>query len=125
MIFGLLLSLQFKQIDFSNAFVQAESESLLSLEMPQGCKAKASGDMVLELHRSLHGQIAAPKLWCEKHENGMEAQDFKTSELDPCLFVSKKMVAICHVDDVLHWFEVDKTLTKHIKCFEDNGDKFN
>ena len=36
MIFGLLLSLQSKQIDFSNAFVQAELESPVFLEIPQG-----------------------------------------------------------------------------------------
>ena len=53
-IFWLLLCFQSKQIDFSNAFVQAELESLVCLEIPQGYKAKESGDMVLELHRSLH-----------------------------------------------------------------------
>ena len=42
MIFGLLLCLQSKQIDFSNAFVQAELESPVCLEIPQGCKAKES-----------------------------------------------------------------------------------
>ena len=57
--------------------------------------------MVLELHRSLCGQIEAPKLWHEKLKNGMEVQNFKTSELDPYLFISKKMVAVFYVDDVL------------------------
>jgi len=94
MIFGLLLSLQSKSIDFSNAFVQAELESPVFLEIPQGYESKETGDMVLELHRSLYGQIEAPKLWCEKLKNGMEAQNFKTSELDPCLFISKKMVCV-------------------------------
>ena len=81
--------------------------------------------MVLELHRSLHGQIKAPKLWCDKLKNRMEAQKFKTSELDPCLFISDKMMAVCHVDDVLCWFKDDNTFKKHIKSFEDNGDEFN
>ena len=81
--------------------------------------------MVLELHGSLHSQIEITKLWHDKLKNGMEAQNFKTSELDPCLFISKKMVAVSHVDDVLHWFKDDKTFTKHIKLFEDDRDKFN
>ena len=55
----------------------------------------------------------------------MEAQNFKTSESDPCLFISKKMVAVSHVDDVLHWFKDDNTFKKHIKSFEDNADEFN
>ena len=55
----------------------------------------------------------------------MEARNFRTSELDPCLFISKKMVAVLHVDDVLYWFKHDKTFNKHIESFEDNGDKFN
>ena len=125
MIFWLLLSLQSKQIDFSNAFVQAELVSPAHLEIPQGYESKESGDMVLELHRSLYGQIEAPKLWHEKLKNGMEAQGFKTSRTDPCLFISKKMVAVLHVDDVLHWFKDDKTFTKHIKSFEDDEDMFN
>ena len=66
MIFGLLLSLQSKSIDFSNAFVQAELESPVFLEIPQGYESKETGDMVLELHRSLCGQIEAPKLWNEE-----------------------------------------------------------
>ena len=114
MSFGLLLSLQSKQIDFSNAFVQAELESPVFLEIPQGYESKETGDMVLELHRSLCGQIEAPKLWCEKLKNGMEARNFKTSELDPCLFISKKMVCVSHVDNCLHWFEDDKTFNKLI-----------
>ena len=81
--------------------------------------------MVLELHRSLHSQIEAPKRWYRKLKNGMEAQDFKTSELDPCLFISKKMVCISYVDDCLYWFKDDKTFNKLIKTFEDDGDKFN
>ena len=125
MIFGLLLSLQSKSIDFSNAFVQAELESPVFLEIPQGYESKETGDMVLELNRSLYGQIEAPKLWCEKLKNGMEAQNFKTSELDPCLFISKRMVCTSCVDDCLHWFKDDKTFNKLIKTFKDDGDKFN
>jgi len=40
---------------------------------------KENSDMVLELHRSLHGQIGAPKLWHSKLRNGMKAQECKTS----------------------------------------------
>ena len=125
MIFELLLGLQSKQIDFSNAFVQAELKKPVCLEIPQGCESREKGDMVLELHRSLCGQIEAPKLWHEKLKNGMEARNFRTSELDPCLFISKKMVAVSHVDNVLYWFKHDKTFNKHIKSFEDDGDEFN
>ena len=73
--------------------------------------------MALELHRSFYGQIEAPKLWHEKLKNGLEAQDSKTSELDPCLFISKKMVCISYVDDCLYWFKDDKTFNKLIKNF--------
>jgi len=69
MIFGLLLGLQSKQIDFSNAFVQAELEKPVYLEIPWGYESREKGDMVLELHRSLCGQIEAPKLWHEKLKN--------------------------------------------------------
>ena len=125
MIFGLLADLQSKQIDFSNAFVQAELEKPVYLEIPWGYKSRGKDDMVLELHKSLYGQIEVPKLWHERLKNGMEARNFRTSKLDPCLLIFKKMVAVSYVDDVLYWFKHDKTFNKHIKSFEDNGDKFN
>ena len=34
-------------------------------------------------------------------------------------------MAVCCVDDLLHWFKDDKTFTKHIKSFEDDGHEFN
>ena len=81
--------------------------------------------MVLELHQSLCGQIEAPKLWHSKLRNGMEARKFRTSELDPCLFISDKMIAVCYVDDVLCWLRTTKILRKNIKSLEDKRDEFN
>lgn len=58
MIIGLLCSFKTCQIDFSNAFVQAELEEPVYLQLPQGYKADTD-NIILELHKSLYGQIEA------------------------------------------------------------------
>ena len=45
--------------------------------------------------------------------------------LDPCLFISDEMVAVCCLDDVLHWFKDNPDFKKHIQSFVNDGDEFN
>ena len=34
----------------------------------------------------------------------------KQSKLDPCLFVGKKVISICYVDDLLFWAKAKKSI---------------
>lgn len=75
LILALILGLKTKEIDFSNAFAQAELASPVYLELPQGFDAEGD-NKILELQKSLYGQIEAPRLWYEKVKGGLEDQGF-------------------------------------------------
>ena len=108
MIFGLILNLKSKHVDFSIAFIQTELETPVCLEIPRGYQSKEQRDMILELHWSLYGQVKVPKLWCSKLHCDMEDCGFRTSDLDPCLLIFKSMIVVCCIDDLLAHICKDK-----------------
>jgi hypothetical protein len=57
--------------------------------------------MVLKLHFSLYGMHQSPQIFYKYLEEKLCAQGLLLSELDPCLFVGNKVIAVLHVDDVL------------------------
>lgn len=124
LIIGLMFSLKTKQIDFSNAFAQCDLEEPVCLEMPKGFESADNQDMMLELHKSLHGQTESPKIWFQKLKEGLEDCGFCPYEhLDPCLFVSDNVFAVCYVDDVLFWCCDAKHFDVFIQSFKDDGDE--
>ena len=82
-------------------------------------------DHVLKLNKSLYGQADAPRMWYDKLRAGLEARKFTACKADPCLFISKKVICICYVDDCL-WFAKDsKDINAVLQSFKDDGDKYN
>ena len=64
-------------------------------------------------------------MWYNKLKTGLEARDFVPCKADPCLFISKKVICICYVDDCL-WFAKDsKDIDSVLESFEKDGDKYN
>ena len=47
------------------------------------------------------------------------------SKVDPCLFLSKKVIVLCYVDDCLIFAWKQKDIKALIQSFKDDGDKFN
>ena len=72
LVLTIILGLETQQIDFSNAFAQADLPKPVYLELPQDFPEANGQNMVLQLHKSLYGQIEAPKLWYEKLKTGLE-----------------------------------------------------
>ena len=76
-------------MDFSNTFAQTELETLVYLDVSKDCEFKEQGNMILELHWNLYGQVEAPKLW---YKNCVVAWRIVDSELViwilVCLFPS-------------------------------------
>ena len=90
------------QIDFSNAFVQAELKENVYLNLPPGfCGSEGTRKMVLKLKKSLYGLVQAPKAWYEYLKDKLGELEIKPSTLDPCLFFGKGLVLLVYVDDIL------------------------
>ena len=102
------------QVDYVAAFVHSplpqpvgydkmsDKEKLRSctyVEMPIGFRKKG---MVLRLNKALCGLKSAPKAFFSHLKSNLEATGFKQAiGVDPCLFISDKVICLVCVDDTL------------------------
>ena len=119
--FALKNKLKTRQVDFDNAFVQAElsDEESIFCTLPMGCAhaTHRNRDVVLKLLKSLYGMKDAPKFWFRKAKAGLESMGFEALEHNQCLFMhkEKKILLLLCVDDLLLFCESDKVLQETIK----------
>jgi Reverse transcriptase (RNA-dependent DNA polymerase) len=55
----------------------------------------------MKLNKSLYGLVQAPYLWFYHCSNALEKVGLEPSQLDPCLFNGRGIVAVLYVDDIL------------------------
>jgi hypothetical protein len=90
-----------KQVDYTNAFAQADLEEEVYIEPPKGFGRKDGIDMVLRLIKSLYGLKQAPKSFYDKLRSGLIERGFTQSNVDPCLFMKHNMICLIYVDDTI------------------------
>ncbi len=93
-------------IDFTLAFLQAEVETTIYMEVPLGCEVP-EGDYVCMLLKNLYGLRQAAKTWFEHLRDSLIAgrseggHGFQQSAIDPCIFYREGIILISWVDDCL------------------------
>ena len=94
-----------RQIDFSNAFVQATLREDVYIEVPDGYGSPeyGKGELVLKLNKSQYGLCQAPSYWANFLKAALEKRGLKASDHDPCLYYGKGVICLTYVDDCL-WF---------------------
>ena len=60
-----------RQVDYTNAFTQADLKEEVYIESPKGFERKDKKDMVLKLLKSLYGLRQAPKSFFDKTSEGL------------------------------------------------------
>ena len=91
-----------KQVDYTNAFAQADLADEVYLEQPRGFSAVRNHvDNVLKLRKSLYGLRQAPRTFFEKLKAGLLERGFTQSEHDLCLFMKKDVICVVYVDDTI------------------------
>jgi hypothetical protein len=114
LIVSIILGLKTCQADYTAAFVQApidqppewdkmseeeKAKSGVYVDMPRGFKQPGK---VLKLKRSLYGLRQAPRNFFQHLKTNLEAIGFKSQvDVDPCLFISDKVICLTYVDDTL------------------------
>jgi hypothetical protein len=114
LILSVQLSLATKQVDYTSAFVHADTDkppdfdqltpeekerSGVYVEMPRGF---AKPGKVLKLKKSLYGLKQSPRNFFHYLKSKLEAIGFEQAlDIDPCLFISDKVICLVHVDDTL------------------------
>jgi hypothetical protein len=91
-----------RQVDYTNAFAQAELKEEVYVEYPRMFAPKSGGtNRVLHLLKSLYGLRQAPRTFFEKLKSGLEERGWQQSAIDPCLFLKKGMICVVYVDDTI------------------------
>ena len=102
-----------RQVDFTLAFCQSPQKSPVYMELPQYYRPKGCSDrdVVLQLNKSLYGQVDSPLLFYEHLTKGMKALGFEPADSDPCLFIhrSKQIMVLNYCDDQI-WLSPDNAL---------------
>ena len=109
LILEVLLELKSKQGDVTAAFLHAklEDNERVYVEMPRGFRKEGK---VLSLKSTLYGLRQSPRAFWKYMVEKMEAVGLKQSEIDPCLFVGDRVIAISYVDDILFWSKSDEDI---------------
>jgi hypothetical protein len=116
LILSVILNLATTQVDYTAAFVHADIDrdpnwdtmteqerdrAGVYIEMPRGFKEEGK---VLKLKKSLYGLKQSPRNFFLHLKQKLHSIGFQTNEeVDPCLFVSDKVVCLVYVDDTLFY----------------------
>lgn len=127
LLLGLVCGLKTTQVDYTNAFAQADLPEPAYMELPEKFRDLGSevDDPIVELHKSLYGGALAAKHWFMKLKEGLEARGFRQSLLDPCLFIRDDMIIVTYIDDCIHWYKEDNVMEEFTQSLKDDGDEFN
>ena len=115
-----------KQVDFSNAFVQADLYEDVYMSLPSGFVGPNGEDrkgVILKLKKSLYGLVQAPMYWFNHLKAKMENVGLRQSDLDQCVFYGRGIVALCYVDDCLFWGPDENEINQVIKELQADGTK--
>ena len=120
-ILSTILGLASRQVDYTNAFVQAEVKTEMFVELPKGFDPPSDPDSILRLNKNLYGSRDAPLAWFETLQASLLKRGFVSSSIDPCLFIHKDMLVLCFVDDLIY---VGPDVTKIDTMISNLGDEF-
>jgi len=104
LLLSVLLNLHCRQVDFTQAFPQADIDIPVYLRMPAGWSytdVQGNSDYWLELTKNLYGTKQAARGWFLHLRDGLIKQGFQQSTIDPCLFFRKDCILVVYTDDCL------------------------
>ena len=108
LILSIVYGMHTRQVDYVNAFAQANIKEEVYIEVPRGYEAVDEQDCVLKLNKSLYGMVQAPLAFFDLLKSTLvNKHGFRQMvNMDPCLFVRDDMICLCYVDDCL-WFSLE------------------
>lgn len=102
------------QCDITAAFIHAHlpASEEIYVHQPRGFNVKPNH--VLRLTRTLYGLRQSPRHFFTYLTERLVRQGLKPSNLDPCLFLSKDLIVIVYVDDLLIYAQNESTIDDFI-----------
>ena len=119
MILAAKLGLKSAQCDITAAFLHAKvpKDRNLFVHQPRGFRKHP--DYVLKLSRFLYGMRDSPRYFFKYLTERLARQGLVPSDFDPCLFLSKDIIVLCYVDDLLVYAKTDKAIDDFVKRMVD------
>ena len=134
LVMSILLGLATAQADYTAAFVQSpidkppnwdsmtkeeRDKSGVYVEMPRGFRKPGK---VLRLNKSLYGLKQAPRNFFLHLKGNLEQAGFTLmTDIDPCLFVSDKVICLVYVDDCLLYSPDSRYIDETLKTLREQG----
>lgn len=129
MILASMLGLPSCQVDFTQAFLNANIDTDIYMAIPEGwyydknqSKLIQHSDPehkdyqnIIQLAKNLYGTKQAAHNWCHcLSDNLIKCHGFKASTDDPCLFICDNCFIVLYADDACI-FDHDKNVIKNLK----------
>ena len=67
MILASMMNLESRQIDFDQAFTQADLKDDIYMHLPQGWQVDATNNWCIKLNKNLYGLVQASRSWYKTH----------------------------------------------------------
>ncbi len=100
MILAIKMKLISVQCNITVAFIHGWVTETIYVYQPRGFNC-GMGDEVLFLKRTLYGLKQSPQYFIHYLTERLIKQGLTASQFDPCLFISKLLIVIIYVDDLL------------------------
>jgi len=132
LILSTLGDLKSRQVDYVQAYTQANIDCDLYMAVPagfivqdnklvfvEGLRTKDHpNDHVLKLKKNMYGLRQAGHIWFEKLRAGLLNRGFVQSKVDKCLFLRSDCILVVYVDDCLFFSRSDTVLNDLITSLE-------
>jgi hypothetical protein len=87
------------QVDFTNAFAQAEMQEEVYVEPPKMFATGDGTDRILQLLKSLYGLKQDPKTFYQRLSAGLKQHGFIQYRHDTCMFPKQGLLCVIYVED--------------------------
>jgi len=114
MVLAAKLGFKSVQCDITAAFIHGRVTEPIYVHQPRGFH-RGHGDEVLKLKRTLYGLKQAPRYFFKYFTERLVRQGLQASNLDPCLFMSKSLIVIIYVDDILIYGKTEEEINAFIE----------
>lgn len=101
LVLAVELRLCLRQLDVSNAFLNATLKEEIFMTLPDG--VTSSKRVMCKLNKSLYGLRQAPRVWNERFDNLVSVIGFERTKCEDCLYINKKTQSflLVYVDDFI------------------------
>jgi hypothetical protein len=120
-----IMNFKSRQVDYTQAFPQAELTDPVFMKIPQGWFIDTNNSLqqhsdprfndtghYIKLRRNLHGCKQAARNWYNHLTQGILSAGFTQSKIDPCLFFCSDCLIDLYTDDTLIFAKEDATINE-------------